>query len=381
VFLDAGLGPDVANSFLVVAGARQEAVDRLVAPGGEAWFFGRDRLRVWLRSKQFGEEHVEIRAVDSGPVERQRGWLRQDYPARDDRVRGTTIEQLALQALADGPEAVGAVLGRWRRHLAGVEVAAQPEGDGRGGSSGPGHPFRPEDGEHLLPADHLDVDLGNFVVGDSGDITYVDREWVAPSEVDAVLARVRALWWFAVDLVQHAVVHPWPRRSTVDELTEVLGLLADTPVTARVLDRWRAAEAEMQAKVTGEPVEKLHAALAELGGSSQFSPAVFGRLPFTTLRRELATVAAGADALHEAVDALRERERVLAESLAAADQQRDAAHEAYEATRAHAEMLTATLDAERVEKEALAAVAARWNDRLVSRLRRKLRHLLDELLS
>ena len=92
-------------------------------------------------------------------------------------------------------------------------------------------------------------------------------------------------------------------------------------------------------------------------------------------------MAAGADALHEAVDALRERERVLAESLAAADQQRDAAHEAYEATRAHAEMLTATLDAQRAEKEALAAVAARWNDRLVSRLRRKLRHLLDELLS
>ncbi|HEV3400514.1 MAG TPA: methyltransferase domain-containing protein [Acidimicrobiales bacterium] len=380
VFLDAGLGPDVANSFLVVAAAESTGVERLVDGDTAAWFFGRERSRVWLRSKRFpavrgsGQPEVEVAPIDPGAPERRQGWLRQAYDRTETLVEGPSVEQLALEALLEGPEAVAEVLRRWRRHLAGLEgdATAEPEG-----SPPADHPFRSGETTRVLPSDHLDVDLSNFVVGADGALVLVDREWAAPSAVDALLVQVRALWWFATELVQHGISHPWPRHATVDELTETLGLLCGLPVSTTDVDRWRDAEARLQSKVVGEPVAQLRTALADLGGTSQFTPAVFGRLPFTVLRRDLAEATANVSVLREAVAAEQSRG---AEATAALTAQRDAAQEAFEATRAHAEMLQAALadsEARRAEVERVLAEAnARWEGSLSGLAARVGRRLL-----
>lgn len=330
VFLDAGLGPEVANSFLVVAGAAGEDVDGVVDPGCEAWFFGNDRMRLWLNLKRFGAD-VAGEAVDGTGRLPESGWLRQVRERRQPRVEGPSMEQLALDALGGGAGAVGAVLRRWREHLRGLEFEAKDDG----GAASPAHPFRAAGSRRLLPDDHLDVNLSNFLAAPDGSLVFVDGEWVVPGGVDADLAVARSLWWFAADLVAHGVAHPWPRSSTVDELAETLGLLCESPADAGVVERWREAEAQLHAKVTNLAVEECRRELEHLGRARQDGPGVVRHLPFTVLRRQLAasyehlagtcqqleTALQQVDALQRSVEAEVEMKLAFARQLEAAQAQ------------------------------------------------------------
>ncbi|HEV3401425.1 MAG TPA: class I SAM-dependent methyltransferase [Acidimicrobiales bacterium] len=309
-FLDAGVGRDVANSFLVVAAEEAAAVGKLLPDDVDAWFFGRERLRIWTRFKQFSAGEAPFVDVRPAVAEaRESQWLRQVAEPREAAVAGPTVEQLALEAMANGPEALGLVLGSWRAHLRAAEVP------GPGDPTEEPHPFRLPGAGTLLPPDHVDVSLTNFVVDESGTHVLIDREWVVGSHVDSLLARVRALWWFAADLVRHGVEHPWSSRTTVDELTMALGTLCDTPVDAADLYRLRIAEADLQEKVTGTPVEQIHALLAEIGESSQVEAGVLGGLPFAALRRDVAALAEALTAAEEAAKIAEERVEALEQEV------------------------------------------------------------------
>lgn len=351
--LDAGLGPDVANSFLVVAGGDPAAPDGLLREDVVAWHFGgKGRSRLWVRSKAFAREAASpVRTehrIDDGRL-RQRGWLGQVDGQAEPRAVGPTIEQLALDACLQGRDEVGVVLGRWRGHLSGLEMPAADDPDGRS------HPFRSDVSKRLLPPDHLDITLSNFVVGDDGGIHFVDREWTACSGVDSELVRLRALWWFASDLVLRGVDHPWPLSCTVNELAEILGLLCDTPADADAVDRFLRAEALLQAKVSDRPADELLDGLVKMGDVTAL---VMNRhLPFTTLRRRLADQAAR-------LASERERAASLAAEL---DAERGRAAELateLDAQRARADSLAGELTAERQRAEGLVreldAHVARW---------------------
>ncbi len=298
VFLEAGLGPDVANSFLVVAGNGPTALERRVDPEVAAWHFGSDRLRLWLGSKTFRGATPDgdpPDVVSASVVARdrvlQRGWLSQDRESRQPRILGRTVEQLALDALEDSPAAVAEVLQAWRNHLRAVEVEVDHGADGQGGTAVPEHPFAGPSTRRLLPEDHLDVDLANLVAAGadaSAPLAHIDLEWRAAGGVDADLVCLRALWSFAFALVAKGVRHPWPLSSTVYELAQVLARTAGVPASNEALDRLRRAEAELQAKVQGaDPTE----ILTELEAVGKVSQATYGArryIPFTTLRHTLA---------------------------------------------------------------------------------------------
>lgn len=274
-FLEAGLGPDVANSFLVVAARDAAAIVPRLAPDVAAWFFGSDRLRVWLGSKTFAAG--EVTAAPVSPTDRlpQRGWLSQHRDHRQPRILGLSAEQQALAALDHGPAAVAEVLQAWRNHLrAGETDPPDPP---------PAHPFAGPATRRLLPDDHLDVDLANFVAG-----TYVDREWRADGGVDADLVALRALWSFAFNVVARGVRHPWPLSTTVDELAQTFARMCGTPAGDEAIARWRHAEAELQAKVRGVDAATTLAELERVGAVSQVSPGSSRNLPFTSLRHALA---------------------------------------------------------------------------------------------
>lgn len=286
VLLDAGLGPEVANSFLVVGGRDASAGSSLVDGEAAAWFFGSERARLWLGSKRFPSRSVggEVEASELAPTERitERGWLLQRREARQPHIVGRTVEQLALDACEQGPEELAAVLTTWRDHLRGREVPV--------GADRPLHPFAPiadDPGARLLAGDHLDVNLGNFVAA-GGELHYVDSEWQVAGGVDADLVCVRALWWFAADVVARAVRHPWPLSTTVDELAEIMGGLCSTPAYAAMVSRFRDVEAQLHAKVTGLDVAVCHAEMTRVGSVSQVSPGSSRYLPFTALRHALA---------------------------------------------------------------------------------------------
>jgi len=291
VFLEAGLGPEVANSFLVVAGHDAGAIDRRVDPEVAAWFFGGDRLRMWLGSKTFPARAEEslipgapwtVTSAALAPGDRllQRGWLSQHRESRQPRVLGRTVEQDALDALDQGPAAVAEVVQAWRNQLRALETAVDGDPADR---PPPGHPFAGPSTRRLLPDDHLDVDLGNFVAG-----TYVDREWRADGGVDADLVCLRALWSFAFAVVARGVRHPWPLSITVDELAQTLARMCGTAASDEAVERWRHAESVLQAKVRGLEAEEVRKELERVGAVSQVSPGSSRYLPFTSLRHTLA---------------------------------------------------------------------------------------------
>lgn len=285
VFLDAGLGPAVANSFLVLAGEGPRGLTERIDSDASAWYFGAERLRAWRSAKVFrapgtGDTPSEVVAAPAPAGRRVSLWLRQERPECQPFFAGPTLEQLFLQACTRSVDDASAVLHTWRVYVS--RVATAPTGD-----PGPAHPFRRATTTTLLPADHIDVNLANFISTEGG-IVVIDSEWVAAGPVDADLVLLRALWGLAVDLVQRGVVHPWPSELPVDALAGALGAACGVPAGLDEIQGWREAEAELLAIVQGGKVDDHLAWLVRTGNASRADAETRSSLPFTALRRELA---------------------------------------------------------------------------------------------
>ena len=284
VLLEAGLGREVANSFLVVAAPAGSAPPFLPDPAVLAWHLGGDRRRSWRRALELrsSASGLAIRSFggSAAAASRREGWL-EHQPAKDERyVLGATIEELALEACRRRDRgALGMALDRWRHFL----------DDRIGGAADPGagpHPFRTADGGPLLPPEYLDVALSNFVLGEDG-LAFIDREWQAAGGVTARLVMARALWLLAMGLVRHGSAHPWPDDATVRELTASLCELCGLEVGGDVLDRLLPAEVELQHLVTGRDRGALRQDLEWLADRSRADAAATASLPFTELRRRV----------------------------------------------------------------------------------------------
>ena len=389
VLVRAGLGPEVASSFLVVAGPSGAAVERFLEPDVVAWHFGGERMRLWLRSKTIrasggGGLVVEAAPVEEGDQLHERGWLAQNPSSVRSYAEGRTLEQLALDACAAHDRAaLGAVLERWRSHL------LEQEDDKAVLAATAPNPLAPAPTRAVLPAPYVDVDLGNFVGTGDDELDYIDTEWVVQGGVSTDLACLRALWYFAERLVVSGAEHPWPLSITVDELAQALAGLCDVPAGDEALDAWRDAEAQLQAKVTGGDVDAIRAHSAAVGRSSRLSPDIVRRLPFTRLRRDVVRMKARNDELEadaagrlRLADELRElrarsdRVEQLDDALRNRELQLENVSAELAAARAELAELHPLLQAAQAE---VAAQVQRWDriERLLPvRVFRKLRRLL-----
>lgn len=281
--LEAGLGPDVANSFLVVASAREEGCARVV--GSElGWLFGDQRQRRWRRARAVVARDNELFIEDrsDGSIVRGVSWLSQ--AVRPGRIRpvalGQALDLLLLDAVrrCDLDRAAD-LLKAWGRHLEGYELSAP--------SGSVDHPFgRLDDDDTVLPGGYLDIGPGNFVLGDDGDLAYIDDEWVASGPVSSRLVRVRALWWFAWEIVASGEAHAWGPGATVDEVCQSLCRLAAISCPSALLETLRWSEAALQHLVHGRDQTVIESELGQIGSrrTLDMSPRV---LPVTALRTSL----------------------------------------------------------------------------------------------
>lgn len=320
-FLEAGLGPDVANSFLVVASRDADRLDEFVEPGVVAWRFGEDRSRLWARDTEVREgsdgNWTVVRRKsypDEGRAER--GWLAQHDADPTPYLRGRTLEQDLLDAIVEHDlDEASALLDGWRRLLDEVETKAVDRDPVEA------HPFLPAASVRMLPASHLDVAFDNIVVQDDGSLVLVDNEWELPEGVDRPMVEVRALWSLAQKLVLGGQEHPWSAEVTVDEMCIQLGALSGRLIDIDLLERWRAAEALLQAKVSGDPAERTAASLVDAGRTSRATSAVARALPWTAQRREVARVRVELAAVRAQLDEAEQRVadlEPLSDELAAA---------------------------------------------------------------
>jgi glycosyltransferase involved in cell wall biosynthesis/SAM-dependent methyltransferase len=356
VLLREGLGPAVANSFLVLASRSDAAIDRLVPASFLALHMGWDRRRQWRGWKRFEQVGAATLVTAGASVgEQSQGWLTRLVAASRQYVPGPTVEQRALDACRESSDALAAVLTRWRRHLRDLERPHAPSGSS---------PFCSSSGSQAaLPPQYLDVVLSNFVVDGAGHLHYVDDEWRADGPVRADLVCTRALYWFATDLVRHGVRHPFGAEATVSTMTERMAQLCEMRATplAELID----AEADFQSRVLGVTAERWRQDIAGIAQISQSSPGIASSLPFTTLRAAVTEMTrhreARVAALNEVADAAR-RERHLAAELHASTQlvlQRDveigALHTAVQAGKGDAARLQGQLEAAHERATALDA--------------------------
>ncbi len=268
VMLDAGLGPDVANSFLILAAAEDRDLTELVDPSVMAWILGGERRARWKRTQvvvAHGDElRIRARPNTGDDGKRKEGWLSQ-LPGRDDHWhRGKTLEQLALEACHHRNEQeLAAALEHWTTFLKNVQTAAAPEVAS--------HPFSPAPHAPALPDDMLDVSPSNFLLTQSG-VEFVDREWRVEGGVDPVLAELRALWFFALDIVQGGARHPWSEDLTVDQICCKMAALCGLPSLTDDLERMYHAEAELQSLVIGFDRDRVTRDLRSSGESTLAAP-------------------------------------------------------------------------------------------------------------
>lgn len=284
VFLDADLGPDVANSFLVAASRNNAAIEGITDNAVLAWHFSSDRLKPWRRTQILERTtsglRLTARATYPDATAFSPSWIEHDPTKDEEFVRGRTLEQQALESSRNlDPDGLAEVIRRWNAVLAEIETAP---GDGHDKDI----PFSARPGRAGLPSVYLDASMANFV--DNGSkIVFIDREWSLGSQVDATLTRVRALWYLALDLVVSGVAHPFEAHSSVDELAIRLGDLAGLDFDRAQIEEVASEEARIQEMVTGKPAQLIEADLRELGSTTRTAKEASSNLPIAQIRRDL----------------------------------------------------------------------------------------------
>jgi O-antigen biosynthesis protein len=300
--LTAGLGPEVANSFLVVAGREPGDFDELVGPEA-AWLFGDARRRLWRRQRTILESNDSLHLADrsEGSQARSLGWLRQANDSGLERplVPGDPLDILIFEAIRrQDLGALSELLLMWRSEL---ESHGQPTGTDVDAT----HPFAASPGSLALPGDFLDVLPSNFI-SNNGTLTFIDREWIAPAPVSAEIVQVRAMWYLGRELVDVGEPHPWGSLATVDEVCQALCALAGINVKAGTLPLWREAEAELQHLVGAGDIRSLRESLDSM--SSRRTVDVSPRaLPFTALRASLDAARQETDAAQAKISDLEDK--------------------------------------------------------------------------
>ncbi len=279
ILVEAGIGPEVANSFLILAAPGSAEPAFLPDASILAWRLGDDRRGAWRRHLELSRADGALRIRTSPEAERDPAhateWLVHD-PAKDEPyLIGPTIEEMAIEACERRDQAsLKDALCSWRWYLDQRAVPRTHEWKE--------HPFLASTDDPALPPEFLDVALSNFVLDGDG-LHFIDREWRAPDGVAAYLVMVRALWLLAGQIVRSGTSHPWPDETSVDQLATRFGELCELEVGSRILERVVAAEVELQHVVTGRDRKTLTTDLRWLGDRSRLNLDVAGTLPFTRL--------------------------------------------------------------------------------------------------
>ena len=251
--LTAGLGPDVANSFLVVAGRTPGAVAERVDKRSLAWRVAPDRRRRW-------RQQAVVLDSDQGLVVRRRllaedragdfdGWLGQVEVSEEPYYTGRNLEQCLLDCAREGDvDEFAELLRAWRAALSARETPID--------SVAVPHPYLPTDAHRVLPPVWLDSGPDNFVVTSEG-LKFVDREWVAAGGVDVRLAVVRGLWKTVSAMLSARCHLPWPVTWSNDRLVAHLGGLIGDDIDDDLLSQWRKAESELMRLVYNQPTVRL----------------------------------------------------------------------------------------------------------------------------
>jgi SAM-dependent methyltransferase len=248
VMLTARLGPDTANSFLLVASGEPGTSDALLRDG-EAWTSSGERVQEFRSQRVItadaGQFYVHERSGPSIGQPGSRTWLRNVGHPTQVVHPGRCLEDLLVEAIrADDLETLRSLLRTYDEFLRCNRQAV---------GSDPTNPFLLDIGRETLPGDFLDCSFKNLIVADGEPPHYVDREWAAAGGVDEELVRIRSYFELALRIALTGVDHPWNPMMTVGDLVQTLRREVAEGWTDEELRSFSVAEDELQRIVVGQP--------------------------------------------------------------------------------------------------------------------------------
>jgi SAM-dependent methyltransferase len=253
--LRAGLGREVANSFLVVAAGTEDALEAHVDRETLAWLSGGERRARFMRDRRLVSSGSGLAIVDdtADRADVAERWLSQRRVRKIPYVSGDPLDRLVLAGLAkaDG-DRVRELLALWAQTLKQAAVVADPR------TGDPRSPFRAEDDRLALPSDYLDSQPANFVYGD-GALFRIDVEWESSGLVDFELVAIRGLFYLSFEAVRLGLPNPFSTGGDIASMTATLAEAAGIGNCELALRRLPAAEADLQAIVLGVPREDAQA--------------------------------------------------------------------------------------------------------------------------
>jgi SAM-dependent methyltransferase len=288
--LRAGIGPEVANSFLIVAARSTQALDERVDRNTLAWLAGTERRTRFMRDRRLVSEGSTLAIIDdsahAGVV--QDRWLRQRRFPSVPYAAGEPVDALPVDALVERDVArAKKLLNLW---VGTLREAAVSEEAGSETNMPSTNPFCPEPGHLSLPGSYLDCAPSNFLVG-GGRVERIDTEWETDGPVDLNLVCVRALFYFVLEARSRGLPL-LPSERVVARQIEALARAGGLDDCDRALARFPAAEAELRALVHGENRVVLRIQLGRLLRSTEPRSGHVQGLSVTALQREVGEVAA-----------------------------------------------------------------------------------------
>lgn len=291
-FVDAELGPDVSNSFLICASRDDSSLSKRI-DDADLWLASAQRRSKFRNFRRVVGEGSTYRLVESSlgsteAGERRSGWLVNRGQQPGPIHRGTPLEDQIFDAFinSEWSEVADRVLAY--KNFLGVQSA--PTGSARQDVR---HSFTADIHEPSVPGSLIDCVPQNLIVSPSGQLILVDNEWEADGLCSLNLVFLRGLMMTATRLKEARVTSHLQQKETpsIIDMTLHLAGLAGFEIETAMVDRLLRAEFEFQEKVLlpqPKDFKKFQDSMLERGGNPP------GSAPITRL-----------------IEAAADRERVL----------------------------------------------------------------------
>lgn len=248
--LDAGLGMDTANSFLVFAsitpGVASQRVD-----SAQAWIASDSRWKKFRTGRRLHETNggwaLEQVSGPSPSNAAHSRWLTNRGHGDQAVFEGLPMEDLIIRALFEADwDTVSDLVSQYRGHLLSLQLPTATD------QLASENPFSPFPGEPAVEGSLIDRVPQNLLVSDSGTLQVVDEEWVVSGTCSLDLVFLRGLFLVALRTTFNGLAPTLLERRAVSpmRIVEELAQLAAVSVTPQLVERFLSAEFELQREVS-----------------------------------------------------------------------------------------------------------------------------------
>ena len=264
--IDADIGSEISNSFLILASRNAANLSRFRADG-LGWLASAERLSRWRQQRVLidssGKWSINQCNEPRTIFSKQTAWLAQDAHVTVDFVDGSVFEDKIVNHLAQND--LGSTKSSLELYLKFLETNIRMESPDQGFKN----PFQLSQSICLLDEDMLDCIPRNIIVDDEGNLHFVDKEWRALGGVSLELVWIRGLVSVAVRTISTGITHPFGMHASVRDLTFSLSEIAGAPCSNEIFEKYIEAESDLQRLVTGSEVGSQ---IRDLGSFTRWIP-------------------------------------------------------------------------------------------------------------